>query len=66
MEIDGHPTQDLVDELERRGALKADGSSSGPNVDAVRFIAERMGDQAGHWLFLPRETYMTGMDEIPK
>lgn len=66
MEIDGHPTQDLVDELERRGALKADGSSSGPNVDAVRFIAERLGDQGGYWLFIPRETYMTGMDEIPR
>ena len=65
MEIDGHPTQDLVDELERRGALKAVGSSAGPSVDAVRFIAERMADQAGYWLFIPRESYMTGMDEIP-
>ncbi len=66
MEIDGHPTQDLVDELERRGALKAAGTSAGPNLDAVRFIAERMADQPGYWLFIPRETYMTGMDEIPQ
>ncbi len=65
MEIEGHPTQDLVDELQRRGALRADGSSAGPNVDAVRFIAERLNDAPGYWLFLPHETYLTGMDEIP-
>lgn len=66
MEIEGHPTQDLVDELQRRGALRADGSSAGPNIDAVRFIAERLTDAPGYWLFLPHETYLTGMDEIPR
>ncbi len=65
MEIDGHPTQDLVDELQRRGALRADGSAAGPNDDAARFIAERVGDARGYWLFLPVETYDTGTDEIP-
>lgn len=65
MEIEGHPTQDLVDELQRRGALRADGSSAGPSIEAVRFIAERLHDAPGYWLFLPHETYLTGMDEIP-
>ena len=66
MEIEGHPTQDLVDELTRRGAIRADGSSSGPNLEALRFIAETMANATGFWMFLPRETFLTGMDEIPK
>ena len=43
MEIDGHPTQDLVEELERRGGLRAEGSSSGPRIDSLRFLNERTG-----------------------
>lgn len=65
MEIDGHPTQDLIEELERRGALRAVGSGSGPNVDALRFISERHGDDPGFWLFVPSETFMTGVDDVP-
>lgn len=65
MEIEGHPTQDLIEELERRGALRIDGSSSGPHAESVRFVADRMGDVAGFWLFLPYETFMTGVDEVP-
>ena len=65
MEIEGHPTVDLLDELERRGALRADGTSAGPSVDATRFIAERVPDALGFWLFVPRETFDTGMDDIP-
>ncbi len=65
MEIDGHPTQDLVEELERRGALRAVGDGSGPSADALRFIAERLEDAPGFWLFLPSQTFMTGLDEIP-
>ena len=63
MEIEGHPTQDLIEELERRGALRADGSSSGPRTEALMFVSERLGDVAGMWLFLPREAFMTGLDE---
>ena len=66
MEIEGHPTQDLIEELERRGALRADGTSAGPRVDALRFISEQLEDAAGLWLFCPRETFATGMDEIPR
>lgn len=65
MELEGHPTRDLIEELERRGALRADGSASGPNVEAVRFIAEHSGDSSGFWMFLPRETFLTGMDDVP-
>jgi hypothetical protein len=65
MEIEGHPTQDLIEELERRGALRVDGSIEGPNPEAVRFAAERVGDVNGFWLFLPRQAFMTGFDDLP-
>ena len=65
MEIDGHPTADLIEELERRGGLKVAGSSSGPNVDALRFVSERFDDAPGSWMFLPNEAYLTGMDDVP-
>ncbi len=66
MEIEGHPTEDIVDELERRGALRADGSSSGPRVDALRFITEKAGEVPGFWIFLPREAFLTGVDDVPR
>lgn len=65
MEIEGHPTQDLVEELENRGALRAAGSTDGPNPDALTFLRERHGGASGVWLFLPAEAYNTGFDEIP-
>ena len=65
MEIDGHPTQDLIEELERRGALRIDGTTGGPNAEALRFVTEQMGEVAGFWMFLPYESFMTGFDEIP-
>lgn len=66
MEIEGHPTQDLIEELERRGALKVDGSSTGPPIETLRFVAERLGELPGFWLFLPYETFLTGFDEVPR
>ena len=65
MEIEGHPTQDLIEELERRGALRIDGSSAGPRVESLRFVTERMADVGGFWLFLPYEAFHTGVDEVP-
>jgi hypothetical protein len=65
MEIDGHPTADLIEELERRGGLKVAGTSSGPNVNALRFVSERFDDAPGSWMFLPNEAYATGMDDLP-
>jgi hypothetical protein len=66
MEIDGHPTQDLIEELERRGAVLVDGTGSGPRADAVQFVTERVGEAAGFWLFLPHEAFLTGFDEVPE
>ncbi len=65
MEIEGHPTQDLLEELERRGAVRLEGESSGPRSDALRFLAERVGDKRGVWLFLTSDVFLTGFDEIP-
>ncbi len=65
MEIDGHPTQDLIEELERRGAVRIDGTSAGPRVESVRFVAEQMPDTSGFWMFLPYGSFMTGVDDVP-
>jgi hypothetical protein len=65
MEIDGHPTQDLIEELERRGALRLDGTTSGPSAVALRFLAEGDDHGPGFWLFLPHKTFLTGFDEPP-
>ena len=65
MEIEGHPTQDLVEELERRGAMRMAGSSAGPQSDTVLFLTERVGEIPGVWMFLPREAFMTGLDDSP-
>jgi hypothetical protein len=65
MEIDGHPTQDLIEELERRGSLPLKGTTAGPEAEALRFLAERAPDVEGLWLFLPKETWHTGFDEPP-
>lgn len=63
MEIDGHPTQDLVEELEHRGASRVDGSSAGPSKEALRFLSEREAGMQGFWLFLPATTFLTGLDD---
>lgn len=63
MEIEGHPTQDLLEELERRGAVRTSGSSSGPRPETTVFLTERFGDVDGLWIFVPRETFLTGVDD---
>lgn len=67
MEIEGHPTQDMIEELERRGARRVGGGASGPDAEALTFLtANADGDEpGGSWLFLPEQTFMTGMDELP-
>lgn len=66
MEIDGHPTQDMIEELEQRGAVKMHGSSAGPRVDSLRFLTEQTREEVpGLWLFLPGEVFQTGLDETP-
>ncbi len=58
MEIEGHPTSDLVTELEQRGALRVPGTPAGPDPDAL--------EDAGLWLFLPPEAFLTGLDDLPQ
>lgn len=66
MEIDGHPTQDIIEELEQRGAVRMHGSSAGPRVDTLRFLTEQNPQEVpGIWLFLPGEAFQTGVDEPP-
>jgi hypothetical protein len=65
MEPEGHPTQDLIDELQTRGAIRVEGMSTGPRVDGLRFVVERVGEQPGFWLFLPQDTFRTGLDDLP-
>lgn len=65
MEIEGHPTQDLLEELEARGAVRIRGASAGPDAEALRFISERLPDAAGYWMFLPSENFMTSVDDVP-
>jgi hypothetical protein len=64
VEIDGHPTQDMIEELEQRGAVRVDGTTAGPRVDSLRFLTEQYPqEEAGVWLFLPRRAFDTGVDE---
>lgn len=63
MEIEGHPTQDLIEELVRRGSVMIVGSSGGPDADALRFLEERVGAVPGSWLFVPGAAYDTGFDD---
>lgn len=63
MEIEGHPTQDLLEELERRGAVRIAGSTAGPHTETTVFLAERYGDVDGLWIFLPPQTFQTGVDD---
>jgi len=60
MELDGHPTQDLVDELQRRGAVLHDATDN-----AALKIAGVVRGRAGIWLFVPEEAWATDIDETP-
>jgi hypothetical protein len=65
MEPEGHPTQDLVDELQRRGGLIFGGTDAGPDPDNLEFARHRQEHKRGVWLFLPAEAYETGFDDLP-
>jgi len=66
MEIDGHPTQDMIEELEQRGAVRMLGTTAGPRIDTLRFLTEQNSQELdGIWLFLPGQAFDTGMDERP-
>jgi hypothetical protein len=65
VELEGHPTQDLVEELQRRGGLAYPGSDSGPEPESLELPRRRKDRKAGVWLFLPAEAYDTGLDDEP-
>ena len=58
MEIEGHPTQDLITELQARGAIKVEEGGSRPEAEA--------SGAPGLWLFLPHDVFLTGFDEVPE
>jgi len=61
MELEGHPTQDLLEELEKRGCVRAPGTGAGPELD--RSASGRT--ELGLWLFIPPEAFDTEIDEKP-
>ena len=63
MELDGHPTHDLVDELQRRGARRYPGTAVGPDPEHLRLEERRASGETGLWLYLPPDAYNTGFDE---
>ncbi len=65
METEGHPTQDLVEELQRRGGLLHPGTSTGPDDEALEFARRGGVAEPGVWLFLPNSAYDTAIDERP-
>ena len=63
MELDGHPTHDLVDELQVRGAILYPGTGAGPNRRYQEMQPPADPDERALWLYLPPEVYDTGFDE---
>lgn len=61
MEIDGHPTQDIVEELARRGAVLVPGDASGPDLGS----ATNAPQGRGFWMYVSDQTYDTEIDEGP-
>lgn len=65
MEMEGHPTHDIVEELEQRGAIRLVGSSFGPESSSLEVLIREAPGMEGSWLFLPDSVYSTGFDEPP-
>ncbi|MGH7425674.1 MAG: hypothetical protein ACREJP_05860 [Candidatus Methylomirabilales bacterium] len=63
MELEGHPTQDLVEELERRGGMVYPGNETGPDPEHLTLARHRAEHEPGVWVYLPKEAYDTGFDE---
>lgn len=66
MELDGHPTHDLVGELENRGAVMYPGTGRGPDHRYLETQPVPDPTGRGQWLFLPPSVYNTGFDEPPQ
>lgn len=65
MELEGHPTQDIIEELQKRGCIVYDGSAAGPDRGALKMVALAGDESAGFWIFLPAAAFDTEIDEDP-
>lgn len=65
MEPEGHPTQDLIDELSRRGAALYRGTAAGPDDGSLSMAGRREPHEPGFWLFVPVTAWETEIDEPP-
>ncbi len=59
MELSGHPTQDLIEELVARGAVAVAGGREGPAPGTQGLLP----DGEGGWLWLPDGVFDTGLDD---
>lgn len=65
MELDGHPTADLVGELQQRGGYLYQGTGRGPDPRLQELQPLPDPDELGLWLYLPPQVYNTGFDDPP-
>jgi hypothetical protein len=65
MELDGHPTNDIIEELTRRGGVIYSGNDTGPDPKALEMARRRGKFEPGIWIYLPDEAFDTGFDEPP-
>lgn len=63
MELDGHPTHDLVGELLARGGHLYQGTARGPDPRRQDLQPALDPNEVGLWLYLPPGAYNTGFDE---
>lgn len=65
MELDGHPTQDIINELQRRGCTLYPGTDLGPDQNEVDKIGRSTSSRKIYWMLIPSEAFETGLDEDP-
>lgn len=65
MEPEGHPTQDIIEELQRRGAALYRGNAAGPDAESLALARRHVDPGPGYWLFVPVTAWETEIDEPP-
>jgi hypothetical protein len=63
MELEGHPTQDLIEELARRGAEVSPIANTEAGTAFASEMTKKRPDDRGLWLFIPAEAFETGLDD---
>lgn len=61
MELEGHPTADLIEELVRRGAASTDRRN--PANLSLSELERRHASDQGFWMFIPASAFETGLDD---